>query len=219
MTAERYEEQIEDALWELEVKGNEESALSVYRRVTSELEVAMEAGDVDEADARRVLSYGYLRQANIVRGQGALGDARALGEKSVDFGRASGDGVALARAFLNHAATLAMMKHPDVKQLLDECLALFSSGSSDDHMQGVGWHWILVADLCSAGLLPGGATAVIAAAEEALQALIPIKNWQGIARAHSSLEHAYKENGDEDLARQAREAFEEATNRAQLEMR
>lgn len=219
MDVERFEEAIEDALWQLEIQGDERSALSAYERVTGELEAAVGAGAVAEADACRVLSYGYLRQANIVRVQGDLAKARALGERSVSLGRASGDSLALARALLNHAGTLAMLKDPDLARVLREALCLFQAGSCKEHVQGVGWHWILVADLCEAELLPGGTAERIAAAEKALGALTPIENWQGVARAWSALERAHQRDGDLEAAALARKRAREATMRTRTEKR
>jgi len=216
--ASQFETDIESALWTLETEGDEDSALEVYQRVTSDLEAALAAGTVERADALRVLSYGYLRQANLVRVRGDLSKARDLGEKSILLGRESGDALSLARALLNHAPTLALMKDPSLKSVLDDSLSLFSAGSSKDHAQGVGWYWILVADICAAGLMPGGgASEMITAAERALQALTPIENWQGIARAYSVLERAYIMTGDMDAARRASESLQKATEKARDE--
>jgi tetratricopeptide (TPR) repeat protein len=219
MRVEQFEEAIEDALWHLEIEGEAALALAEYERVTHELETALSVGQVKEADALAVLSYGYLRQANIVRIQGDLEKAHALGEVSVRLGRASDDPLALARALLNHAGTLAMTKDPALRPSLDEALSLFSAGSSKDHVQGVGWHWILVADLCDAELLPGGSSKAIDAAKSALDVLIPIDNRQGIVRAWSALARAYEKTGDLDAGQRAREAAQDAAERAQSEKR
>lgn len=217
MEAKQFEKDIESALWNLETEGHEESALAVYQSVTSDLEAALASEAVERADALRVLSYGYLRQANLVRVSGDLSKARELGEKSIELGRESGDTLSLARALVNHAPTLAVLKDPSLKSVLDDSLSLFSAGSSKDHAQGVGWYWILVADICAAGLMPGGPNEMIAAAERALQVLTPIENWQGIARAYSALERAYKMSGDMDAARRASESLQNASEKARDE--
>ena len=70
--------------------------------------------------------------------------------------------------------------------MVQEAQVIFESRDSDDHKQGVGWCWILRADLINAGLVAGSPLDVIAVADRALVALQPIENWPGVARAYAA---------------------------------
>jgi len=210
-----FEERVERALWDLEIKGELEKALAEYRAAAKELEAALAAGDIDEAEAKRVLSYGYMRQANVVRQAGEMDLAKQLGDQSIQLGRESGDDLSLARALLNHSATLAMTGDDSFKGILKRARLTFGKGSSDDFVQGVGWCHLLESDLIGAGLLPGGPETVIAVAKQALDVLEPIGNWQGVVRALTALQKAQTDLGNDDQAAQLGVKLEAAKAKAE----
>lgn len=55
------------------------------------------------------------------------------------------------------------------------------------------------------------------AAERALDVLVPIGNWTGIARAYEAMARAYRTLGEREEADRAREAQREAEARAEAE--
>ena len=142
-----------------------------------------------------------------------------MGERAVIAGRTSGDDLAVARALLNQAGTLAVQRDPDLKRVLEEALELFLREESEEHKQGVGWYWLLVADMCDAGLLQGDVDTEIEAAEHAIDALTPIRNWQGISRSHQALERAYAKKGCPKAAERAGKAARHAEAKARQEKR
>ena len=77
---------------------------------------------------------------------------------------------------------------------------LFECGDSYDHQQGLGWYWILQADLTNAGMLSGEPAEVLAMAQRALEILEPIENWPGVARAYAARAAAHAQLGEEEAA-------------------
>jgi len=213
----RYEERIEQALWGLEVKGELEEALAEYKAAAKELESALAGGEISESEAKRILSYAYMRQSNAVRQTGEMDQAKALGDQSVSLGRESGSDLSLARALLNHAATLAMTRDEAFGGILNEARQTFGKGSSDDFVQGVGWCHLLESDLIGAGIMPGGAEDIVVAAQRALDVLEPIENWQGIVRALTALQQAHEKLSNEDDARIVSQKLEVAMLKAESE--
>ena len=212
-----FEARIEIALWEYEVQGRLRTALDEYGSVEVDLLEAMEREEIPEGEGLSTLSYCLVRQANVLRRLGEEGEALELGVRSIDVARESGDQLAQARAALSHGTALVMLRDPDGERLLEEALALFSGGQSGDHRQGVGWYWILVGDLNNSGYLAASADNALDAAERALDVLVPIGNWTGVARAYEAMARAYRTLGEREEADRAREAQREAEARAEAE--
>ena len=215
------EARIEEALWSLEMAGENDKALEAYRAVEVELESFLtDPMGIVVAEAQRVLAYCLMREGNVLRVLGRSDEAGRLSEREIAAARASGDSIALARSLMSHGTNLFVGGNPDAgRRLLEEARHLFANGDSRDHRQGVGWCWILQADLMNAGLVAGDASDVMAAADRALAELLPIENWPGIARALSARAQAHEQLGDSAAAEADRAAEREAEAKVQPDER
>ncbi len=215
------EARIEEALWSLEMAEENDKALEAYHAVEVELESFLtDPMGIVVAEAQRVLAYCLMREGNVLRVLGRSDEAGRLSEREIAAARASGDSITLARSLMSHGTNLLVGGNPDAgRRLLEEARHLFASGDSRDHRQGVGWCWILQADLMNAGLVSGDARDVMAAADRALAELLPIENWPGIARAHSARAQAHEQLGDSAAAEADRAAEREAEAKVQPDER
>jgi len=201
------ENQIEAALWASEVHDELEEALEVYR----EAETKLEALDITKenpayAEQQRVLSYCLMRQGNILRQMEKPQEALVLGKREIAAARLSGDEITLARALMSNGTNFIVSG--EISQglgLIDEARRLFERGDSYDHKQGLGWYWVLQADLANAGLVKKEPAEVIAIATRALDILKPIENWPGVARAYAARAKAHEKLGDDDEAAKDRQ--------------
>ena len=199
---EEIENQIEEALRSLEMRDDIERALEKYL----EAETALSALDVTVENPaypeyQRVLSYCLLRQGNILRQMGKPAEAFALGEREITAARLSDNEIGLARSLLsngtNHIISGGTGKG---LALLEEARTLFESGDRYDHQQGLGWYWILQADLTNAGMIEREPAEVIEMAARILEILKPIENWPGVARAYAARAKAHESVGNGEAA-------------------
>jgi tetratricopeptide (TPR) repeat protein len=201
------ENQIEKTLWGLEVHDKLEKALEVYQDAEAKLEaLGIEAGNPSFADQQRVLSYCLMRQGNILRQMEKPQEALTLGEGEVSAARASGDEITLARALMSNGTNLIV--NGEIGRglkLLDEARGRFENGDSFDHKQGLGWYWILQADLANAGMVKREPGEVKEIATHALDILKPIENWPGVARGYAARAKAYEKLGNEEQAQKDRQ--------------
>ena len=201
------ENQIEAALWASEVHDELEEALEVYR----EAETKLEALDITKenpayAEQQRVLSYCLMRQGNILRQMEKPQEALVLGKREIAAARLSGDEITLARALMSNGTNLIVSGEINKGLgLIEEARKLFEKGDSYDHKQGLGWYWVLQADLANAGLVKKEPAEVIAIATRALDILKPIENWPGVARAYAARAKAHEKLGDDDEAAKDRQ--------------
>jgi tetratricopeptide (TPR) repeat protein len=196
------EEQIEVTLATREQPGDLEAALEEYLAVEKDL-LALDVGPDDPAfaDQQRVLAYCLLRQGNMLRQLGRLEEAKLLSEREIAAARASGDQIALARTLMSYGSTAIASGDIDSGLvLLEEARTQFEGGDSYEHLQGLGWYWILQADLATAGLVAAEPDDVIASADKALEILTPIENWPGVARAYGARAQALEKLGKKDEA-------------------
>jgi tetratricopeptide (TPR) repeat protein len=204
---EAIEEQIEKALWKFEVHGELDAALEVYREAESSLE-AMQVPTDHPAylEQQRVLSYCLMRQGNILRQTGRAQEAFTLGEREMAAARLAGNEITLARCLLSNGTNHVVAGEIERGlALLEEARVLFESGHSDDHRQGLGWYWILQADLANAGIVGKDPSEVLGIASRALQILAPIENWPGVARAYVARAKAHDRMGKENAAARDRQ--------------
>jgi tetratricopeptide (TPR) repeat protein len=196
------ENQIEEALWTLEVHDELEKALEAYQEAESKLNaLALALEDPAYAEQQRVLAYCLMRESNLLRQMEKPEEAFALSERELTAARASGDEITLARSLMSNGANHIVAR--DIEKglkLLEEARALFKNGSSYDHQQGLGWYWILQADLVNAGIVEKTPAEVIEIADRALEILKPIENWPGVARAYAARAKAHENRGNEDAA-------------------
>ncbi|MBU7017550.1 MAG: hypothetical protein HXS44_08575 [Theionarchaea archaeon] len=202
------EDEIEEALISLEKSGKLYEALTVYRNVEAEIEaVESSPGDLMYSQKQRVLAYCLMRQGNILRQLGQMEEAAALSQREITAAIASNDEITLARSLMSHGTSL--LASGDVEkglQFIDKARPLFEKGKTYDHKQGLGWYWILKADLINAGITAGTPLEVVKACDEALAVLLPIKNWPGVARAYEARAKAYERQGKHEKAAVDRKA-------------
>jgi tetratricopeptide (TPR) repeat protein len=195
----KIEDQIEKALWDSEVHEELDKALLDYQHAEDELEaLGIEADNPAYTDQQRVLSYCLMRQGNILRQLEKPQEALELGKREIAAARASGDPITLGRALMSTGTNLIVAgKVTDGLDLLDDAREMFERGESYDHKQGLGWFWILQADLANAGLVEKEPAEVIEIATHALEILEPIENWPGVARGYAARATAREKLGDE----------------------
>jgi len=198
-------------------------ALTLYQAAGAEVE-ALNLPRDDPAygdayrEARRVRAYLYLREANALRALGRPAEAAALGEKELDAALASRDMISIARAMFSLGSTcLANGEIERGLKLLDDSRPMFEHGDDDDHRQGLGWWYIIQADIRNAGMVADAPEAVVALADKALEILRPLKSWPGVARAHEARAKACDRMGDAEAARLARTAQKMAEDMLRLE--
>jgi len=217
---EEYEARVENALWAYEVKGQLEDALNEYRAVETDLAaLSISPDQAAFPESQRVLAYCLMRQGNILRQMGQTGEALELDQREIAAARASGDELTLARSLMSYGTNLIVSGQiDDGLSLVDEARSFFEAGESDDFKQGLGWYWILQADLANAGLINLHSTEVVQAANRALTILTPLENWPGTARAYAARAQAYEKVGNDTAAvndRQEQRYYEEKTTFSQ----
>ncbi len=202
------EKEIEDALEAYEINDQNEQALAVYEKIEKELEdLAVSPDDPDYPAQQNVLAYCLMRKGNMLRALGRSQEANELSRREIAAARASKNDLTLARSLMSLGATAFQQRNiAQGTQYLEEARASFEKGDSYDYRQGVGWCWILQSDLLNIGLLPGGPGEVIETAGRALDILLPIENWPGIARAYAARAQAHEKSGHEAEAKADREA-------------
>jgi tetratricopeptide (TPR) repeat protein len=210
----KIESQIEKALWELELNNQLEEALVIYQDAEVKL-FQLPINDENPAykEQQRVLSYCLMRQGNLLRQLKKPDEALALSEREITAARLSGDDITLARALMS-TGTNYIVDGSLERGLtsIDEAQVLFEKGDSYDHKQGLGWIWILKADLANAGLVKLEPIEVIRIATHALEILKPLENWPGVARAYAARVKAYERQGDDADAAKDRQNQKEYEN-------
>jgi tetratricopeptide (TPR) repeat protein len=201
------EDQIEHALWIWEVHDEIEKALEAYQDAESKLTaLALPIEDPAYAEQQRVMAYCLMRQSNLLRQMEKSEEAFALSKRELAAARASGDEITLARSLMSNGANHLVAREIEKGlRLLEEARLLFENGDSYDHLQGLGWYWILQADLVNAKIVEGSPSEVIEFADRALEILKPIENWPGVARAYAARAKAHESTGNEDAAAKDRQ--------------
>lgn len=199
---EEIENQIEEALWSLEMRDEKEKALEIYLEAETKLDalaITMEKSAYYEQ--QRVLSYCLMRQGNILRQMGKSEEALAISEREIAAARVSENEITLARSLMsngtNYIVTGGVGKGIE---LLEKARELFERGDSYDHQQGLGWYWILQADLANAGIIEKEPSEVVEVSDRALEILKPIENWPGVARAYAARANAHEKIGNGEAA-------------------
>lgn len=215
-TIQQLEAEIEATLETDEQNERFDQALDKYRQVEAKLlALGLRPGEPDYQAQQGVLAYCLMRQANLLRISGQKADALTLSQRGIAAARASGDNLALARGLLNLGATQIASGDLDAGlELLEESRALFAGSDQPDYRQGLGWYWILRADLINLGYLPLDPGEVLASADQALAILLPLDNFPGIARAYAARSKAHTALDDQPAAeadRQAQERYEQLT--------
>jgi hypothetical protein len=205
---------MEAALAEQEMVGDLEGALRVYLKVEEKLlEHEPPLNQSLESERQRLLAYCLMRQGNIQRLSGNPEAASRLSQRELSAARASGDPISLARSLMSVGTSRVLQGEIEAGLgRIIEARELFEAGESYDHRQGLGWSWVLEADLGNAGLLRMEHEQILDAAERARSILEPIENWPGVARAYAARAATLLSMGEKTAAEEARQAqqrFEE----------
>jgi tetratricopeptide (TPR) repeat protein len=197
------EDQMEKALYDLEVQDKLDEALKIYQDAEGKLEaLGLSVNDPAYAEQQRVLSYCLMRQGNILRQKGKPREALLLGEREIVAAHASRDEITLARALMSNGTNLIVSGEIERGlKLIEECRGLLEKGDSYDHKQMLGWYWILQADLANAGMVIKEPAEIIAYANTALDLLLPIENWPGVGRAYAARAKAHEGSGEIEQAK------------------
>lgn len=211
-TIQQCEEKMEDALHAYEQKEQLDSALAVYRTVETDLLVLdLQPGEPHYPKQQAALAYALMRQANILRQQGQAEDAAVLSQREIAAAREAGDPLTLARSLMSFGITL--IANGQVEEGMShfaESGSLFAQEDGAEFRQGLGWHWIIRADLVNGGFIEAEPEVVITYANDALEILTPLENWPGIARAYGARVAAFEKLGNEQAAQADRECQQEA---------
>ena len=202
------EQRTDAALGSLEQDEKWAEALAVYRAAGVEVD-ALDIPRPDAAykDARRIRAYLYLREANALRALGRSAEADPLGHLELEAAMASGDSITIARSMFSLGSTY--LANGDLERgmkFMDASKPMFEHKDAHDHRQGLGWWYLIQADISNGGLARTGPQYAREMANTALEILRPLDNWPGIARAHAARAKACERSGDLETAKLARAA-------------
>lgn len=204
------ENSTEAALGSLEQDNRWEEALEIYRAAGARVDTLLQGlarADPLYRPARKLRAYLYLREANALRALGRETEAAPLGELELSAAMASGEGLSIARAMFSLGATCLVNGQPERGlKLIEQSKAMFEHVDEPEYKQGLGWWYVIQADLSAAGLMATTAEYALECAQTALTLLRPLNNWPGIARAHAARAQAYDRLGDTRAAQVARAA-------------
>ena len=192
------EEELEAALVQFEQTEDLEYALKAYWGLEARLlALELNPGDTHFQPQQRVLAAVLMREANILRQFGRREKAAEVSICEMEAARLSGDDLTLARSLISYGATLVFSGDvEDGLKYMEEARQAFSRGDSPEYRQGLGWYWILRADLANARVTDGGSEEALEAAAQAIAYLEPIENWPGIGRAWAARAIACEALGD-----------------------
>jgi tetratricopeptide (TPR) repeat protein len=216
---EAFDQQINDALWSLEMKEKIDQAYEIYQGAEKKLiEIEIPIGDPAYLEQQRVLAYCLMRLGNLLRQKGKTEEALALSEREIAAARASEDEIMLARSLMSNGTNwLITGEIGKGTSLLEEARKLFESGESYDHQQGAGWYWILQADLANAGLIKKENPEILAMTDRALTILKPIENWPGVVRAYAARVKVHERMGNEAESNRDRQEQEYYRSKVSLD--
>lgn len=192
------EARLDSVLVKFEQKERLVEALAAYREIDGDLmRLELEPAHRHYREKQRVHAQCLLRLGNMLRQLDKNEEAKSANQRELHAARAAGDTISLARTLISYGATLITTGEKERGlALMEEARQLFEHGAGDDYKQGLGWYWILQADLAHAGITPKQPAQVVAFADTALQLLLPIKNWPGVARAYAARGQAHKNWGN-----------------------
>lgn len=206
------EHRTEAALGSLEQEDRWAEALAIYHEAGSELDaLAIPRTDAAFREGRRLRAYLYLREANALRALGRAPEAEPLADLELDAAMASGHPLTIARAMFSLGAScVANGQVERGLKLLAEARPMFEHHDDAEHQQGLGWWYIIQADLSNLGHARPEPEYALECASQALERLRPLENWPGIARAYQARAKAYARQGNHVGAQMAQAAAEAA---------
>ncbi|WP_108670333.1 hypothetical protein [Peribacillus acanthi] len=216
LTFNRIEKEMEEILHTYEQHNKFKEALQGYLEIEEKIVDFMNKSEEGKTVGYRILSQCYLRIGNMYRSLGNPVEANKYNLKELECASRSGDTITYAQSIFSKAINLISNKNvQEGLKFLDQSKELFTSGSTFDHIQGVGWYWIIKADLANKGIVPQPNEAIIEFSNLALEQLLPINNYPGIARAYQARSIAYNAMGETALAQEdviKTKEYQELTN-------
>jgi hypothetical protein len=192
-----WEKKLEDALILFEQQEKYDLALQNYKEVENEVQKIIEQNKGETAEAYKLLAQCFLRQAGMLRQLGRLEEASLINKKEIESARLSGSSIAYAQSLFSTGVNLLSNRQiEEGLSLLMEAKKSFEEGDTSDHKQGVGWYWIILADLGNKGLINASNKEIINYATKAIVILTQIQNNPGVSRAFEARSIAYKNRGD-----------------------
>lgn len=196
-----FEKQLGDALITYEQQDKYELALQQYKIIEYEIYQMIENGGGEVSQAYRLLAQCYLRQAGMLRQLGRLEEASVINKKEIESARLSDSSITYAQSLFSTGINLLSNRQiEEGLSLLMEAKKSFKEGDTSDHKQGVGWYWIILADLGNKKLISATNEEIINFASKAIGILTDIQNIPGISRAYAARATAYKNLGDYEKA-------------------
>ncbi len=208
------EQEIEAALEQYEMQEQLQPALAAYRSIEEKLNnLEITPDHPDYPDQQGALAYCLMRQGNILRQSGEVDQANLISKREIAAARASGNPLTLGRSLISIGATQIVSGEKEQGLAhLEEARTQFAKGTGYDFQQGLGWYWILQADLINAGLVNQPSQKAVDAANQALEILTPIENWPGVVRAYEARAIAQEHLGNLEAAQADRLASEQYKN-------
>ncbi len=202
------EERTDAALGSLEQNNQWAEALAIYQAAGAEVDgLAIPKTDPAYKEAQRLRAYLYLREANALRALGRPAEVEPLAYRELDAALASGHSLSIARAtFSLGASCLANGEIERGVKFLNDSRPMFEHQDDFEHRQGLGWWYIIQADIGNAGIVSQTPAETLKHADTALEILRPLENWSGVVRAHAARAKAHERLGDAESARVARAA-------------
>jgi tetratricopeptide (TPR) repeat protein len=177
------EKKLEESLVTYEQKEKFEVALQHYQRIEYEIYELFKNEPLTH-EAYGLLAQCYLRQAGMLRAIGKLEEATLINKKEIESARLSGSSISYAQSLFSTSINfLSCRQIEEGLSYLNEAKNLFESGDTIDHQQGVGWYWIILADLGIKNIIKVSKEDIVQYANRAIDILTPINNVPGISRA------------------------------------
>ena len=200
------EADLEAAIWEGEHAGRLDTARTIVDGVIGRLK-AIESQPGSEIYRRRqgLLAFALMRRANILRQEQDVSAASEADREALAAAETADD-LSRGRCLLSMAATsFASGQATEGLSQLEEARRAFHSGAGEEYQQGIGWSWLLHADVVNAGLVDDGPEQAISSAARALGILRVIGNWAGVARSYQALAAVEEGLGNQEVAEAIRE--------------
>ncbi|MFE8700799.1 hypothetical protein ACFYKX_09245 [Cytobacillus sp. FJAT-54145] len=195
------EEKIEETLVSFEQVDKYDRALQQYIQIENEIHKYMKNNEVNFTQAQKLLAQCYLRQAGMLRELGRTEEANEINKKEMESARLSGSTIAYAQSLFSTGINLLSSRRiEEGLNFLRKAKKVFEAGNTSEYLQGVGWYWIIMADLGNKGIVSATNEEIINYANKAIKILTPIQNSQGISRAHEARSIAYKKMGNNEKA-------------------
>jgi len=195
------EKKLEEALILYEQVGKFDLALQHYKEVENELNSIIEQNEVEATQVHKLLAQCYLRQAGMLRQLGRFDEANVMNKNEIESARRSGSSIAYAQSLFSTGVNL--LSNRQIEEGLTSLMkakTYFEGGNTSEHKQGLGWYWIIQADLGNKCLIKLSNEEIINYGNKAIAILTPIQNIPGLSRGYEARSIAYKNKGDYENA-------------------